>query len=316
MGPNALGLTYTKEEACTSLAPLTARARFCPRITAGHLEWLTMRGSLTDSGEHAAEPAVGGGRDLARARDRVKVGVVITRREVDPRRIADRLSAAFERRVVVRTFTTYAGLVDAVSDTDVDLAWLPPVAYVRARRIAGVELLATVERGGRAAYASALLGRPGVVDRFEDIVGKRAAWVDNWSAAGYLAPRWMLRARGLSPDLVLKSQGFVGSYDAIFDALASGTADVGASFCQVDEGGAIVRRPWTDDVTVLAVSEPIPGDTFCAAQRADAEMVEDVRGVVLGPTMTEVMAILGGTRLVVGESSRYDALERELFSTG
>jgi phosphate/phosphite/phosphonate ABC transporter binding protein len=275
-----------------------------------------MRGSLIESGEHPAEPSIGGQRDLARARARVKVGVVITRREVDPREIARRLSIAIGRRVVVRTYTTYAGLVDAVSDTDVDLAWLPPVAYVRARRMACVDLLATVERGGRAAYASALLGRPGVVDRFEDLAGKRAAWVDNWSAAGYLVPRWMMRAHGISPDLTLKSQGFLGSYDAIFDALASGAADVGASFCQVDETGRIVRRPWTDDVTILGVSEPIPGDTFCAAQRADAEMVEEVRAIVLGAAMTDVMALLGGTRLVGGESARYDALERELFSTG
>jgi phosphate/phosphite/phosphonate ABC transporter binding protein len=244
----------------------------------------------------------------------VRVGVVITRREVDPRKIADRLCTALRRPVVVCTFTTYAGLVDAVSDAEVDLAWLPPVAYVRARRIAGVELLATVERNGRAAYASALLGRPGVVDRFEDLVGKRAAWVDNWSAAGYLVPRRMMRAGGLSPDLTLKSQGFLGSYDAIFDSLASGAADVGASFCQVDEQGAMVRRPWVDDVTILGVSDPIPGDTFCAAQSADAEMVEEVRSAVLGEAMGQVMALLGGTRLVAGESFRYDALERELFS--
>ncbi len=275
-----------------------------------------MRGSLVESGEHPAEPASSRSRDLARARGRIRVGAVITRREVSPRELAGRLSVSLDRRITVRTFTTYARLVDAVSDAEVDLAWLPPVAYVRARRLACVELLATVERGGRPAYAAALLGRPGVVDRYEDLSGKRAAWVDNWSAAGYLVPRWMMRAKGLSPDLALKSQGFVGSYDAIFDALASGAADVGASFCQVDDRGALVRRPWTDDFSILGISDPIPGDTFCAAQRADAEMVEDVRRAVADDGMAGPMALLGGTRLVPGQTSRYDALERELFSTG
>lgn len=270
---------------------------------------------MVASGEHPSEPAPGSAR-LAHERRRVRVGAVITTRGLSPSRLSDRLSDAFERRIVLRTFTTYARLVDAVSDGEVDLAWLPPVAYVRARRLACVELLATVERGARTAYASALLGRPGVVESFADLEGKRAAWVDNWSAAGYVLPRRMMRERGVSPDLALKAQGFLHSYDAVFDALASGSADVGASFCHLDPSGRIARRPWTDDFVVLSVSPPIPGDTFCAARTADAEMVDEIRTALARPAMERVMALLGGNRLVDGRTNHYDALEIELFSAG
>jgi phosphate/phosphite/phosphonate ABC transporter binding protein len=275
-----------------------------------------MRSAMVASGEHPAEPAVGDAKRLARSRTKIRVGAVVTSSLIRPGRVADRLSEVLERRVVLRTYSTYARVVEAVGDGDVDLAWLPPIAYVRARRQACVELLATVERDGRPAYASALLARPGVIQSWDDIEGKRAAWVDNWSAAGYVIPRRMLRERGVSPDLVLKGQGFVGGYDAVFDALDTGTADIGGSFCQIDASGAIVRRPWTDDLAVLAVSDAIPGDTFCAARTADALMVEDVRGSLDHPLMRNVMAELGGSRLVEGNPARYDALERELFSAG
>ena len=274
-----------------------------------------MRTATVASGEHPAEPGSGDARRLARTQTKIRVGAVVTSSMVDPGRVADRLSEVLKRRVVLRTYSSYARVVEAVGDGDVDLAWLPPIAYVRARRQACVELLATVERGGKPAYASALLSRPGIIRHVRDFEGKRAAWVDNWSAAGYVIPRRMLRERGVSPDLVLKAQGFLGGYDAVFDALASGAADIGASFCQIDTKGVIVRRPWTDDLTILAVSEAIPGDTFCAARTADALMVEDVKEALTTPAMQKVIAELGGTSLVEGNPARYDALERELFSS-
>jgi phosphate/phosphite/phosphonate ABC transporter binding protein len=270
---------------------------------------------MVASGEHPAEPAVGDAKRLARSRMKIRVGAVVTSSMVNPGRVADRLSEVLRRRVVLRTYSTYARVVEAVGDGDVDLAWLPPIAYVRARRQACVELLATVERDGKPAYASALLARPGAVRSWSDFEGKRAAWVDNWSAAGYVIPRRMMRERGVPPDLTLQAQGFLGGYDAVFDALASGTADIGASFCQIDAKGSIVRHPWTDDLVVLAISDPIPGDTFCAARTADALMVEDVREALADPGMQRVIAELGGTRLIAGDPARYDGLERELFSS-
>lgn len=275
-----------------------------------------MRSATVASGEHPAEPSVGDARRLARAQTKIRIGAVVTSSLIRPGRVADRFSEVLSRRVVLRTYSTYARVVEAIGDGDVDLAWLPPIAYVRARRQACVELLATVERDGKPAYASALLARPGLVRSWDDLEGKRAAWVDNWSAAGYVIPRRMLRERGISPDLVLKAQGFVGGYDAVFDALETGMADIGASFCQIDAKGSIVRRPWTDDLAILAVSDAIPGDTFCAARTADALMVEEVRGALDHPMMRNVMAELGGSRLIEGNPARYDGLERELFSAG
>ncbi|MFO0685461.1 MAG: PhnD/SsuA/transferrin family substrate-binding protein [Sandaracinus sp.] len=274
-----------------------------------------MRTASVASGEHPAEPS-GDAKRLARAQSKIRVGAVVTSSMVNPGRVADRLSQLLRRRVLLRTYSTYARVVEAVSDGDVDLAWLPPIAYVRARRQACVELLATVERDGKPAYASALLGRPGVIRDWASVEGKRAAWVDNWSAAGYVVPRRLLRERGISPDLSLQAQGFLGSYDAVLDALATGAADLGASFCQIDAKGKIVRRPWVDELDVLAVSEAIPGDTFCAARTADALLVEDVREAITTKEMSEVIVELGGSRLVEGNPARYDALERELFTNG
>jgi len=184
------------------------------------------------------------------------------------------MGEVLDRTCLIEPFTNYASLVDAICEGDVDLAWLPPVAFVRSQHAGGAQLLLTVERSGRVGYASALLGRRGEVDRMDQIPGKRAAWVDKWAAAGYLVPRAILRDHGIDPDRELSSQGFVGSYDAVLEALTNGTAQIGGAYCAVGSNGGLVRSAWSSDhpVCVLAIRGPIPGETICCRPDLDVRV--------------------------------------------
>ncbi|AKF04892.1 Serine/threonine protein kinase [Sandaracinus amylolyticus] len=246
----------------------------------------------------------------------LRIGIVNDARDLDSVQLRDAFRSALDRACEITRFRSYAELVDSVGEGDVDLAWLPPVAYVRAARLGAVRMVVAVERDGRAQYASALLGRRGAVSSYADVAGRRAVWVDNWSAAGYLVPRALLCEHGIDPDLALRSQGFVGSYEAVLDALAAGTADVGAAFCTVGADGEIVRRPWSEahGVSVIDVSAPIPGDTFCAS----ALLPEDVAREVLASLCDEVataplVKLVGAARLAPGIPERYRGLERALL---
>ncbi|UJR82504.1 Hypothetical protein I5071_45690 [Sandaracinus amylolyticus] len=246
----------------------------------------------------------------------LRIGIVNDARDLDSVQLRDAFRSALDRGCEIDRFRSYAELVDAVGEGDVDLAWLPPVAYVRAARLGAVRMLVSVERDGRAQYASALLGRRGVVSSYEDVAGRRAVWVDNWSAAGYLVPRALLCERGVDPDLALRSQGFVGSYEAVLDALASGAADVGAAFCTVGADGEIVRRPWSDEhgVTVIDVSAPIPGDTLCASALLPDDVARAVRASLTDEVAAAPLAkLVGATRIAPGVHERYRGLERALL---
>src|SRR5262249_54142456 len=147
---------------------------------------------------------------------------------------------------------SYADLVDALAEGDLDLAWLPPVAYVRALRSSAARLMLTLERDGRRSYSAALVGRD--ITGVEQLEGKRIGWVEPWSAAGYLVPRCMMRLAGYEPDKVFSAQSFHGSYEKILEAIADGTVDVGAMFCRVGENGAIVGGAFHEDPRVRPIA--------------------------------------------------------------
>lgn len=275
------------------------------------------RSPLTVGVEAAASPPVadvGALRAASRARP-LRVGMVVRNAEAHAT-VEAAFASTLQIRCDVWCYFDYAELVDALSDREIEFAWLPPVAYVRAHRAKTARLLLTVERSGRPTYAAAVLARKGQFRRLEDIESARAVWVDPWSAAGYMMPLALLRSRGVDPDQVFSSQAFVGSHDAVLESLVARSAEVGATHCTLDDQGTIIRRPWDDGdgLEVLGVSGPIPGDTFCSAPGVSKNLRKMVCGAMLDvQRAAPVLEALGATRMVKGQEQSYDDLERALI---
>jgi eukaryotic-like serine/threonine-protein kinase len=253
-------------------------------------------------------------RAASRARP-LRVGMVLRNAEAHAK-IEEAFATAFGIRCDVWCYFDYAELVDALAEREVEFAWLPPVAFVRASRAQTTRLLLTVERSGQSTYASALLARKGTFERLEDLKLARAVWVDPWSAAGYLMPLALLRAQNINPAEVFSSQAFVGSHDAVLDALVARTAEVGATHCIVDGDGNIVQSPWEagDELNVLGVTGSIPGDTFCSAPKVSQNLRRMVCNALLdADRAAPVLEALGATRMVEGNPNAYAELERALM---
>lgn len=248
---------------------------------------------------------------------RLGVTVATATARASLRELSKVLSSHFKLAVT----SSYAQLVDALAEGDLDIAWLPPVAYVRAVRSGAARLMLTLERDGRRSYAAAVVTR--VSDgpsRLDELHGLRVAWLDPWSAAGYLVPRCMLRAAGVEPDRTFAAQAFHGSYDAISRALLDGSADVGAMFCRLGENGEITAGAWNDDPRIKPIAvgaEPVPGDTICVTTTLDVDdartaierFVEAVAVPRAAPIFREVF---GTDRFVAANASRYEGLEAAL----
>jgi len=231
------------------------------------------------------------------------------------------LSRVLGARFKLAVTSGYAQLVDALAEGDLDVAWLPPVAYVRAVRSGAARLMLTLERDGRRSYSAALVARTADgPSRLDELHGLRVAWLDPWSAAGYLVPRCMLRAAGVEPDRTFAAQAFHGSYDAITRALLDGSADVGAMFCRVGANGEIMAGAWNDDPRIKPIAvgaEPVPGDTICVtatlsvddARTAIERFIEAVAVPQAAPIFREVF---GTDRFVAANASRYEGLEAAL----
>ena len=167
---------------------------------------------------------------------------------------------------------SYAELTAAVGDETVGLAWLPPVPTIELETEGSAAVLAIPARRGQTSYHAAFVVRRGGPKTLEELRGRRAAWVERDSAAGYLVPRMHLAAQGFDVLRFFARELFVHSHSAVVDAVLGGDADVGATFCNVDASGAVIESAWQDDrgqvvrpIEVLATMGPIPNDAIIAS---------------------------------------------------
>lgn len=173
---------------------------------------------------------------------------------------------------------SYAELTAAILDGEVGLAWLPPIPTIELETRGAASVLAIPARGGSSTYHAAFIVRRGGPKSLPELRGRRAAWVQRDSAAGYLVPRMHLAAQGFDVLRFFARELFVHSHFAVIDAVVSGEADVGASFCTLDAPtGRVTRSAWQDEhgqslrpVEVLTTMGPIPNDALVAANEVPA----------------------------------------------
>lgn len=181
------------------------------------------------------------------------------------------LGALAGAELAVYEAASYEELARAMVLGEVDFAWLPPLAFVALERRKAVVPLASAQRGGGTAFYSAIIvARDSELVAPEDLAGARAAWVDRYSASGYVVPRVGLAAVGVDPRVAFSEERFWHSHEAVVRAVVAGRADFGATFAGVDAMEQITRGAWMDvpgaddAIRVVVRFGAIPGDVVAA----------------------------------------------------
>ncbi len=171
--------------------------------------------------------------------------------------------------VSTRFLDSYGALAAKLRDGEVDLAWVPPVVFVLLQKEGIVAPLVSNHRGGHAAIQSVLVVHAdSKIRTLDGLRGTRAAWVDPYSATGYVVPRLHLAAFGVDPRTAFASQRFLGSHDAVLEAVAARDADVAGTFARVDGAGIVSSGAWSNlprirsYLRVLATFGEIPADVI------------------------------------------------------
>lgn len=194
-------------------------------------------------------------------------------------RLSAYLAARLDRSVRTIMLGDYKALVESIGSGEIDIAWMPPVAFAAAADLAAGALV-VAKRHGREAYTSALFVAAGSpIRELADLRGTSVGWVDESSASGYLfAAAEIVRALG-PLEAALGKQHFFGSHRDVCQAVANGWADAGATYAHRDERGTVVASGWADvlgdpdAMRPIAFSALIPGDNIAhcpqlpAAQR-------------------------------------------------
>ena len=236
---------------------------------------------------------------------------------------ATRLSELSDCDVGVVPLASYAHVAQRLQRRDIDLAWLSPIPLVSLSSNGRATPLATLHRDQLVHYRCAFVVSSGLsVAGVDGLRGKRAAWVDRHSAAGYVLPRIELADYGIGAG-DLAAERFVGSHDAVIRAVASGRADFGATFARIARSGE-VTGPWlrtpglARSITVLTAFGAIPPDAIAARPDLESSVRTRIASALFAMSdsardRTLLMDALGADLLRAPEPSMYDGFRDLVF---
>ncbi len=173
--------------------------------------------------------------------------------------------------IMVSEARSYEELTNLLIAGEVDLAWLPPIPLVALERRKAAVPLVSHHRDGSSDFQCVLAVRDdSPIKAVKDLAGRRAAWVDPYSASGYVLPRIELFARGVDPRSAFFAEKFYRSHEVAVRAVVQRRADFVATWAGLDASGEVLRAPWIDmelhegSVRVLTKLGVIPCDTIGA----------------------------------------------------
>jgi phosphate/phosphite/phosphonate ABC transporter binding protein len=238
--------------------------------------------------------------------------------------LATRLGQLCEIDVGVTPVSSYEKLALRIVKREIDLAWLSPIVLVSLARNKQVAPLVSLVRDKKTTYTCALLVSPtSHISTFEELHGKRAAWVDKHSAAGYVLPRIELAHNGVRGSS-LGDERMYGSHEGVVRAVASGRADFGATYARLDPSGMVVG-PWTrmlglaKSVRVMTTFGDVPPDAIAARYDMDKPLRERIarglRAMTKGWDDREIIAeIFGANDFDVPKRAAYEELRQNVYN--
>ena len=177
--------------------------------------------------------------------------------------------------------TSYAAVVEAMCVDRVDVGWVSPLAYILAHEKCGADMsLVSVTRVGTKYWGTVVTRVDSPIQKIEDLKGKRFAWVDPGSTSGYLFPRSMMEAKGVTPDS-LGQQVFAGGHDKVGIAVLQGQVDAGAmgkdSIPRLDS----IQAGASAQIRIVEESQDIPNDGVAFRKGLPNETVQTIRQALL-----------------------------------
>ena len=187
------------------------------------------------------------------------------------------------RPMTPRCALSYEELIPMFESGQVDVAWVPPIVYRHLARTKVARALLVNERRGQARFSAMIVAnRESPHAGLEKLAGARAAWVDPWSASGYVLPRLTLFERGIVAKDTFLEERFFGSHDAALRAVVSGQYDVSATF-DYFEGNERVRSgldgvPGASELVELHRIDDVPTDLIATRIDLDEELRAKLAG--------------------------------------
>ncbi len=181
------------------------------------------------------------------------------------------LSEALQRPVSLKLSPDMPTAIKEVAEGTVNLAYLTPVAYIKAKNSGGVRLVAKAVTNGAGSFRLMVVAKEGgAIRNIEDLTGKRFAFGDKAA----LLQRAVLVGAGM-PLEQLGSYAFIGHYDNILRGVLNEDFDGGLL------KDTAVEQAHGKGVKVLYASPALPPYNIVASRDMDDKLLEKVRQALL-----------------------------------
>ena len=181
------------------------------------------------------------------------------------------LSEALQRTVNLKLSPDMPTAIKEVSNGTVNLTYLTPVAYIKAKDAGGVRLVAKAVTNGVGSFKLVIVAKEGgAVRSIEDLAGKRFAFGDKAA----LLQRAVLVGAGM-PLERLGSYAFIGHYDNILRGVLNEDFDGGVL------KDTTVEQAQGKGMKILYSSPALPPYNIVAGRDMDDKLLEKIRQALL-----------------------------------
>jgi len=228
-------------------------------------------------------------------------------------------------KIVPKVSLSYEELLDGIRKETIDIAWLPPIVSAMLEREGRSRGLLVSERIGSTLFHSVIVCAEDMPWKTpKEIRGARAAWVDPWSASGYVLARLHLHQLGVDPAVAFVDERFLGSHDAAIQRLLQGHADLAATYANLDADGHVTSAGWRGHadarsrVRILAVIGAIPSDVIGVRSTLDPDLQVRIASTLEKGVRGDAQAIIQdafdvtGLRAPVPDDKLHRALEKAI----
>ncbi|MCM3041117.1 phosphate/phosphite/phosphonate ABC transporter substrate-binding protein [Paenibacillus motobuensis] len=195
--------------------------------------------------------------------------------------------------VKVSVSTDYNTIIEAMASKKVDVGFLPPTAYVLAKEKGAAEVILQAQRFGVQDDTGApttdlvdfyksmiIVKKDSSIQSVADLKGKKIAYQNVTSSAGFVWPAAKLMDAGLDPLKDVEAITVKGHDQGVL-AVLNGDVDAAAIF---QDARNTVKKDYPsvfEDTRVLAYTEPIPNDTISVRSDMSQEWIEKLQNAFI-----------------------------------
>jgi phosphonate transport system substrate-binding protein len=229
--------------------------------------------------------------------------------------IAEYLSKRVKAKVELVVLSRYGNIIENFVSNRLDGAFFGSFTGALAHRKLNVEAVARPEYpDGTSTYHGLLLVRKDSgITSVQDMRGKRFAYVDKATTAGYLLPLYYFKTHGIDdPDTLLKETYFAGTHEGVIYDVLEQKAEIGAAKNTIFSLLASSDPRISQELSILARSPDVPENALCVRADLDESIKNGLRIALLSMDQDNagraILSDFGAARFIDTTKDDYKAV--------